>query len=109
MIEDKSFNAFLKGRLEEGVAVPVVSPVASRWRPLLMAASLAVISGAFIWRISDARDASEERYVARTIEFLEECQCISANSGSAVLSGQSDTFADRILAWQDAPFREIEY
>ena len=111
MIEDKSFNAFLKAKLEEDVVVPAVKsvggdPRAPRrsvipkqeplYRPYLLAASLAIICGVFSWQFVASKDASSERTTLHAMEFL----------GDTIASDSA--FTDRLLAWQDAPFNEIE-
>lgn len=122
MIEDESFNAFLKGRLEEGVVVPEVKALTSGmsastsagrarvglWlRPVLLAASVAVVCGLFSWQLVSARTLRLERRTAQTIEFLEEYEAEDLD----VLPAEpvsSETFAERLLAWQDAPYSELE-
>ena len=114
MIEDKSFNAFLKAKLEEDVVVPAIvsrhgnglesskilgcDGVASRvsLRPYLLAASLAIICGVFSWQFVASNDASSERTTLHAMELL----------GDTIASDSA--FTDRLLAWQDAPFNEIE-
>ena len=116
MIEDKSFNAFLKAKLEEDVVVPAIvsrhgnglessailgcDGVASRvrLRPYLLAASLAIICGVFSWQFVASNNASSERDTLHAIALLDDSECIAS----------ADTFADKLLAWQDAPFGEIE-
>lgn len=121
MIEDESFNAFLKGKLEEDVKIPQlqfprgclgdreVNEVSQRmgWRQsLLLAASFAVLCGMFAWMTIYALDSRQERNVARAIEFLEECQALALDVAPPG-PGASGTIAERLLAWQDAPFEEI--
>ena len=115
MIEDKSFNAFLKAKLEEDIVVPKivsrsvndlgnrkilgsegVDPRVSR--PYLLAASLAIICGVFSWQFVASNNASSERDTLHAIALLDDSECIAS----------ADTFADKLLAWQDAPFGEIE-
>ena len=113
MIEDKSFNAFLKAKLEEDIVVPAVKSVGgdSRaprgsvipvkeplYRPYLLAASLAIICGVFSWQFVASKDTSSERNTLHAIALLDDSECIAS----------ADTFADKLLAWQDAPFGEIE-
>lgn len=70
------------------------------WRPLLVAASLAVVCGLGAWRLTiDRRQVRECRAVAM-LDLLEELD------GTGV-SGASDSFADRLVAWQDAPYEEV--
>ena len=121
MIEDESFNAFLKDRLEEGVVVPEVKALAegstdllvgsrfrfAAWlRPVLLAASVAVVCGLFAWQLVNRRAARLEHCAVQTIEFLEECDMEDPDSLPAELDA-SDTFAEKLMAWQDAPFAEI--
>ena len=107
MIEDKSFNAFLKAKLEEDLVVPAVScvhagrvtlPQTSMSRPCLLAASLAIICGVFSWQFISFDDSSSERDTLHAIALLDDSECVAS----------ADTFAEKLLAWQDAPFGEIE-
>lgn len=101
MVEDKAFNAFLKGKLEEDLVVPEVRAAKSSWwRPVLMAASLAVVCGVFSWQVVRGRNASLERSAAQAIEVLGGCETAAGGEFE-------ESFADRLLAWQDAPFVEI--
>ena len=101
MIEDKSFNAFLKAKLEEDIVVPKVAcghaGHVTAWRAYLLAASLAIICGIFSWQFVVSRDLSSERATLQAIALLDD----SESTASA------DTFADKLLAWQDAPFNDI--
>ena len=97
MIEDKSFNAFLKAKLEEDIVVPEIGrddPIALR--PYLLAASLAIICGVFSWQFIATGDSSSERTTLHAMELL----------GDTIAS--DGAFTERLLAWQDAPFNEIE-
>ena len=101
MIEDKSFNAFLKAKLEEDVVVPPVASVERSFhrpplRPYLLAASLSIICGVFSWQFIASRDSSQERTTLHAMELLGDTIVIDS------------AFTDRLLAWQDAPFNEIE-
>ena len=112
MIEDKAFNAFLKAKLEEDLVVPAVSSTppyhgvigralsmkAPRLRPYALAASLTVICGVFSWQFVASDDDSAERNTLHAIELLDDPECVAS----------ADTFAEKLLAWQDAPFGEIE-
>lgn len=101
-MEDRSFNEFLKARLEDGIEVPSVRlpRTGNLWRrPLLMAASLAVLCGIFTWQLSRSRDARLESHAVSAIEFLEECEGLEVYA--------ADSFAEKLLIWQDAPFTEI--
>lgn len=124
MVEDKSFNAFLKMKLEEGLEVPGLcsapgdpasgngmgmSRVESRfaWRHLfLMAAALAILCGVSIWQVVRVHESRRERDLARVIELLEECQAM-VDDGQRAEPNTHVTVAERLLAWQDAPFVEI--
>ena len=100
MIEDKSFNAFLKAKLEEDIVVPAVKSVGDdprAPRPYLIAASLAIICGVFSWQFIATNDASSERNTLHAIALLDDTECIAS----------ADTFAEKLLAWQDAPFDNI--
>ena len=102
MIEDKSFNAFLKEKLEEDIEVPAVVCARRRsvfgfYRPMLMAASLAVVCGFAALMIADRHETMREEGVVRVIELLDDSETIVSMG----------TFADKLLAWQDAPFAEI--
>ena len=107
MIEDKAFNAFLRAKLEEDTVVPAVScvhagrvtlPQTSMSRPYLLAASLAIVCGMFSWQFVASDDTSSERATLHAIALLEDSECVAS----------ADTFAEKLLAWQDAPFGEIE-
>ena len=100
MIEDKSFNAFLKAKLEEDIVIPAVKSVGDprALRPYLIAASLAIICGVFSWQFIASNDTLSERNTLQAIALLDDSECIAS----------ADTFADKLLAWQDAPFGEIE-
>lgn len=103
MIEDRSMNAFLKEKLEEGVEVPAFRSsrrVVSWRRPALLAATLAAACGLSVWYFSSVRSASVERNVVSVIEFLEEC-----DGGTRLASVSS--LSERLLAWQDAPYSEV--
>ena len=68
-------------------------------RALLVAASLALVCGLGAWRLSiDRRQAQECRAVA-LLELLEE-------SDGKRFFGDDDSFAERLVAWQDAPYEE---
>ena len=102
MIEDKSFNAFLKAKLEEDIVIPAVSfrhagRETALSRPCLLAASFAVICGIFSWQFIASGDASSERTTLHAIALLDDSECIVS----------ADTFAEKLLAWQDAPFDNI--
>ena len=103
MIEDKSFNAFLKAKLEEDIVVPAVVGRGARTRktaalrPYLLAASLAIICGIFSWQFVPFRDSSSERATLHAIALLDDSEYVAS----------ADTFAEKMLAWQDAPFNEI--
>ena len=111
MIEDKAFNLFLKAKLEEDITAPLVksvgreAPIAPVCRlsavlgkPIcLLAASLAVICGVFSWQFVASNDASSERATLHAIALLDDSECIVS----------ADTFAEKLLAWQDTPFDNI--
>ena len=108
MIEDKAFNAFLKAKLEEDVVVPAVGRVAPTRRlmlnsavwgkpPYFLAASLAIICGVFSWQFISSDDSLSERNTLHAIALLDDTECIAS----------ADTFAEKLLAWQDAPFDNI--
>lgn len=119
MIEDESFNAFLKARMEEGVKVPKLrmapeeAEAHSRsmrqvwwWSAVKVAAALAVLCGILVWRAVQLRDSRQELQIAQAIELLEECQpFVDDNGESAALD--SSSMAEKLLAWQDAPFAEV--
>ena len=103
MIEDKSFNAFLKAKLEEDLVVPAVDgracvTRAPKLRSYLLAASLAIICGIFSWQFTGRFDKVREQNVVMAIALLDDSEYVAS----------ADTFADKLLAWQDAPFGEIE-
>lgn len=106
MTEDKAFNAFLKGKLEEDVEVPALRfpcRVAPFWRrPALIAASLAVVCGLAAWQVWSVRDARLESRSAQAIDLIAEWD---GSTGYADEAG--DSFSERLLAWQDAPFAEL--
>lgn len=112
MIEDESLNAFLKAKLEEGVSVPRVDlGVAGKWRSrfrrfvigtALAAASLMVVCTFLSWKVEQLSRSNAAAICAdRVLDFLEECD------GIAVEGGAKEPFADRLLAWQDAPYEEV--
>ena len=119
MIEDASFNAFLKDKLEEGIVVPEVGPVADLaaaparkvervafWPICKVAAAAAVLCGALAWRLMERADSRRERQIAMAIELLESGQTWF-DGGEAVAGDRAATVAERLLAWQDAPFAEV--
>lgn len=114
MIEDKSFNEFLKAKLEEDVVdIPEVRlpsdslsasqlsnfPIFQLSNPLtyLLAASLLVFCGLFAVHFFTDRESSRERDAINAIELLD----IDSMTASC------ESYADRLLAWQDAPYAEI--
>ncbi len=111
MIEDEALNAFLKAKLEEDVTVPPVNlGVVGRWRPrfrriapaaALAAASLMVVCTFLSWKVEQrSRSNAADICAIRVIDFLEECD------GTAV-EGANESLAERLLAWQDAPYEEV--
>lgn len=127
MIEDESFNAFLKGRLEEDVVVPPVAAVTElstrrvwkpfphefSWlRPVFLAASVAVVCGLFSWQLRSGHMARLERQTVQAIEFLAECDSDERDVSDELDFGSlvceaSDTLDEKLLAWQDTPYAEI--
>lgn len=119
MVEDRSFNAFLKSKLEEGVEVPELRldldvPAASPqriihlgwWPTLKIAASLAVLCGVLVWRSAQLRDSRHERQVVQAIDLLEECRALTLGEAEYTREDAS-SMAEKLLAWQDAPFAEV--
>jgi len=98
MTEDRSFNAFLKAKLEEDVGeIPAVATFGRpRFRPYLLAASLAAVCCALTVNFLKDREAAGEQCAVQAIELLAE------NSVA-----EAETFAEKLLAWQDAPYDEI--
>ena len=104
-MEDKSFNAFLKAKLEEDVTVPAVKlprkSVVEWRRPLLLAASVVIACGVFIWQFVGDRVQDTDCCAEKIIDLFSE--------GNVDDLGEDESsFADKLLAWQDAPFAEIE-
>ena len=113
MIEDKSFNEFLKAKLEEDVDIPEVQlPLNSRptskisksptfqsfnFSICLLAASLLLVCGMFAVHFINDRELVRERDALGAIELLD----IDS------LTVSCDSYAERLLAWQDAPYAEI--
>lgn len=122
MIEDQSFNEFIKAKLEEDVVdIPEVhlspnsrptlqlsnsptfqlsnSPTFQLSNPLtyLLAASLLVFCGLFAVHFVSDRELARERDAINAIELLD----IDSMTASC------ESYADRLLAWQDAPYAEI--
>ena len=114
MIEDKSFNEFLKAKLEEDVVdIPRVdfpdSPTSnfptfcfrtfrfSNFSTCLLAASLLAICGMFSVHFVNDRELARECDALSAIELLD----IDS------LTVSCDSYAERLLAWQDAPYAEI--
>ena len=114
MIEDKSFNEFLKAKLEEDVVdIPEVhlspnsrptskisnSPTFQpfNFSTCLLAASLLLVCGMFAVHFINDRELVRERDVINAIELLD----VDSMTASC------ESYADRLLAWQDAPYAEI--
>ena len=106
MTEDIEFNAFLKAKLEEGIEVPRLKTraggarLAVRWRTMLLAASLAGVCAAvspWFFGVGEAGGASA---ASDTLELFEVYEGTVADNGGS-------SFADRLLAWQDAPYNEV--
>ncbi len=106
MIEDQSFNEFIKAKLEEDVVgIPEVQlPSDSRSdfqlsNPLtyLLAASLLLVCGLFAVHFINDRELTRERDAICAIELLD----VDSMTASC------ESYADRLLAWQDAPYAEI--
>lgn len=114
MIEDKSFNEFLKAKLEEDVVdIPRVdfpdSPTSNfptfgfrtfrflNFSTCLLAASLLLVGGMFAVHFINDRELVRERDALGAIELLD----VDSMTASC------ESYADRLLAWQDAPYAEI--
>ena len=114
MNEDKSFNEFLKAKLEEDVVdIPEVhfspnsrptskfsnSPTfqLSNFSTYLLAASLLLVCGMFAVHFINDRELVRERDAIGAIELLD----VDSMTASC------ESYADRLLAWQDAPYAEI--
>ncbi len=102
--EDRSFNDFLKAKLEEDVEVPPVKAVrAASVRPIRFAfafgTAAALVAAGFFIMPSPGADAGSGDALA-AIEFLEEAYG-SVGDGS---DDETPDLADRLLAWQDAPY-----
>lgn len=114
MIEDKSFNEFLKAKLEEDVVdIPDVhlspnsrptskfsnSPTFqfSNLSTYLLAASLLLVCGMFAVHFISDRELVRERDAIGAIELLD----------VDLMTASCESYADRLLAWQDAPYAEI--
>lgn len=103
MIEDRSFNEFVRAKLEEDVGeIPVVVAFPpfrhSVFPAFLKAAALAAICGLLVSGvIFRHRESRRERDAICAIELMD-IGSMSASSGS---------YADRLLAWQDVPYVEI--
>lgn len=106
MVEDPKFNAFIKDKLEEGIKIPAIGVTRRNhpgWRrPIPIAAAAALICVfSLLWRQVSLRETMREQRASDVLELLEQCQ-YSAEPLSTC------TFAERLLAWQDAPFDEIQ-
>lgn len=113
MTEDKSFNEFIKAKLEEDVVdIPEVNLSAfrvtsqpsnfstlrlSNFSTCLLAASLLAVCGVFAVHFADDRDFTCERDALNAIELLD------VDS----MTASSESYAERLLAWQDVPYAEI--
>lgn len=114
MIEDKSFNEFLKAKLEEDVVdIPDVhlspnsrptskfsnSPTFqfSNLSTYLLAASLLLVCGMFAVHFISDRELVRERDAIGAIELLD----------VDLMTASCESYADRLLAWQDVPYAEI--
>ena len=114
MIEDRLFNEFLRAKLEEDVVdIPEVQlPPSSRTTSIffnsptfqlsnlstyLLAASLLVVCGMFAVHFINDRELVRERDALGAIELLD----VDSMTASC------ESYADRLLAWQDAPYAEI--
>lgn len=109
MTEDKSFNDFLRAKLEEDVEVPPVKAVrrgvAGSRRlafPLGIAAAALVGFGIFVFAPRGGSAVCGTDAVA-ALEFLEEAYGVSEEASEET----SFDFADRLLAWQDAPYESL--
>lgn len=105
MTEYASFDEFLKTKLEEGVEIPSVKAVraaAFRRRRFAFAASAAALAAAGVFVAARPHgSASHDCDALAAIEFLEEA-CGGANDDSACAD-----LAERLLAWQDAPYETL--
>ena len=114
MTEDRSFNEFLKAKLEEDVVdIPRIDlSVSSSSNPsssnpatfqpfnfstYLIAASLAAVCGMLSVHFASVPEAARDDEVMNAIELLD----IDSMTAAA------DSCADRLLAWQDIPYYEI--
>lgn len=65
-----------------------------------MAASLTVVCGLGAWRFVVDRRLAEECRAEAMLELLEEFD-------GRGIHAECETYADRLVAWQDAPYEEI--
>lgn len=116
MHEDWKLTAFVKDRLEEdvsdtpphlqdieraAVSASFALAAASRsrrrtWGIPLVAASLAVVFGSFV-ALNTGRSPEPEQTVACVIDLL----CASDGNAGGI---EADSVAEKLLAWQDAPY-----
>ena len=122
MIEDKSFNNFLKAKLEESFEVPELKLNCTRRISAvryLRAASLAAICAVGASLYFCGRVDAGEKHAFAAIEFLSELDVSCADVASESSDGESsvdtlessyhgDSLAQTLLAWQDAPYNELE-
>ena len=98
MTEDRSFNEFVRAKLEADVGeIPAVAIPGRPGPAYLLAASVAAICCAFAVRFANVGDESCEQAAIMAIELLD------VDSVTAV----SADYTERLLAWQDVPFVEI--
>lgn len=105
MIEDQSFNEFIKAKLEEDVIgipevrLPSDSPTFQLSNPstYLLAASFLLVCGLLAVHFINDRELTRERDAICAIELLD----VDSMTASC------ESYADRLLAWQDAPYAEI--
>ena len=110
MTEDRDFNAFIKMKLEEGLEVPAPAAVARTGvlprlggrRSALLAASLAAAVGVAVWMMRfDGGAHGEGPDGEPSAELLADGDW---EDGFQLEEGD---FADRLLAWQDAPYEQL--
>lgn len=120
MIEDKKFNAYLKAKLEEDIAVPPIplmrcsgirankTPFAKpQWRHLVpIAAAVIIICGIFCRITAIEKYELNERHTEQVIVFLCEAEALAEESAPLTCVTAS-SLAEKLLAWQDTPFIEI--
>lgn len=122
MTEDRSFNAFLKAKLEEEVGeiptvcFPAASGAAFPRRGVgrfLLAASLAAVCCVLAVHFAGGRVA-EDLPADSAIDLLAASQYGLGTEGDGasdleMFIEERDDFGEKLLAWQDAPYAEELY